>query len=93
MEFDSCSADNEYVQTRRLFPLFSCLFLVVAVLTSCSGKGRTTAPRLGPPRTFLMGFSAIPPKPDLGVALAALDLWTRRADAAVSRVVLKKEVA
>jgi hypothetical protein len=30
-----------------------------------------------------MGFSAIPPKPDFAVLLAALDMWTRRADAAI----------
>ena len=34
-------------------------------------------------RTFRMGFSAVPPKPDLAVALRAIDLWATRADAAV----------
>lgn len=30
-----------------------------------------------------MGFSSIPPRPDLNVAIAAIDLWSRRADAAI----------
>lgn len=36
------------------------------------------------PRTYRLGFSALPPKPDLTVALAAIELWAgRRADAAI----------
>jgi hypothetical protein len=34
-------------------------------------------------RAYRMGFSAFPPKPDMSVALAALDLWVLRADAAI----------
>jgi hypothetical protein len=30
-----------------------------------------------------MGFSIIPPKPDLNIALKSLDIWSRRADAAI----------
>jgi hypothetical protein len=30
-----------------------------------------------------MGFSVIPPKPDLKIALRSLEIWTRRADAAI----------
>ena len=33
-----------------------------------------------------MGFSAIPPRPDFALLLASLDLWTRRADAAILHV-------
>lgn len=33
-----------------------------------------------------MGFSAIPPRPDEIVLVAALDMWTRRADAAIMHV-------
>lgn len=83
MEFKPCPADNEYVQARRLFLLLPCLLAVLDLATSCSGKGRSVAPRPLVPRTFRMGFSGIPPKPDFAVALAALDLWTRRADAAI----------
>jgi hypothetical protein len=30
-----------------------------------------------------MGFSVVPPKPDLKIALQSLDIWTRHADAAI----------
>lgn len=30
-----------------------------------------------------MGFSIIPPKPDLNIALKSLDIWSKRADAAI----------
>jgi len=34
-------------------------------------------------RSYLMGFSVIPPKPDIKVAVQSLGIWTRRADAAI----------
>jgi hypothetical protein len=30
-----------------------------------------------------MGFSVIPPKPDLKIAVKSLEIWTKRADAAI----------
>ena len=36
-----------------------------------------------PTRGFLMGFSAFPPRPDQAIAVAALQLWSRRADVAI----------
>src|SRR5512147_689966 len=61
----------------------AALPLVLAVaLASCSKDDSPTAPS-GPTRTYRMGFSAVPPKPDLGVTLAAIDLWSQRADAAL----------
>ena len=36
-----------------------------------------------PARTFLMGFSPIPPKPELGLLLAGVDSFRRRSDAAI----------
>jgi hypothetical protein len=36
-----------------------------------------------PARTFRMGFSVLPPKPTNESALANLDAWTKRADAAI----------
>lgn len=39
------------------------------------------------PRTFRMGFSAIPPRPDQAITLQALNLWTSgHADAAIMHV-------
>ena len=34
-------------------------------------------------RPYLMGFSVIPPKPDIKVAVRSMEIWTRRADAAI----------
>jgi len=34
-------------------------------------------------RSYLMGFSVIPPRPDINVAVQSLGIWTRRADAAI----------
>jgi len=46
-----------------------------------------TTPPVGPPRTYRMGFSAIPPRPDLTATLQALNLWTSgHADAAILHV-------
>jgi hypothetical protein len=34
-------------------------------------------------RSYFMGFSVIPPKPDISVAVRSMEVWTRRADAAI----------
>ena len=39
-----------------------------------------------PSRTFRMGFSANPPKPTTESALATIDAWSKRADAAIMHV-------
>jgi hypothetical protein len=50
---------------------------------ACSDATRPGAPL----RTFRMGFSAIPPRPDLAVLLQALNVWTAsHADAAILHV-------
>jgi hypothetical protein len=56
--------------------------LALALLASGCGKGAgTTAPDTR--RTYWMGFTGIPPKPDLTVALQSIDLWAQRSDAAL----------
>ncbi|HKW41479.1 MAG TPA: hypothetical protein VJN39_09525, partial [Gemmatimonadales bacterium] len=35
------------------------------------------------PRSFFMGFSAIPPRMDAAIVVPAINLWARRADAAI----------
>jgi hypothetical protein len=58
----------------------------MAVAAGCGGRsGRVGAPT-PPARSFRMGFSAIPPKPDTALAFAALDLWSHHADAAIMHV-------
>jgi hypothetical protein len=34
-------------------------------------------------RSYFMGFSVIPPKPDIDVAVRSMEVWTKRADAAI----------
>ena len=61
----------------------ACIVALLAV--ACSDKG--TAPtRHLTPRTFRMGFSAIPPDSTQRSTFASLDAWTRRADAAIMHV-------
>ncbi|HET9251351.1 MAG TPA: hypothetical protein VFP58_04470 [Candidatus Eisenbacteria bacterium] len=72
---------------RRLPPpntraLYGALILS-ALLAGCSdsdAKPNTPAPQ---PRTYRMGFSGIPPRPDLAQAIAAIQMWTPRADQAL----------
>jgi hypothetical protein len=34
-------------------------------------------------RSYVMGFSVVPPRPDINVAVRSMEIWTRRADAAI----------
>ena len=56
----------------------------VATLLACEKD--PTDNQAGPTRTFRMGFSAIPPSPNQTTALASLDMWRTRADAAIMHV-------
>ena len=57
-------------------------FAVALALAACTDKG--TAPNTHlTQRTFRMGFSNVPPDSTLQSALASLDSWTARADAAI----------
>lgn len=54
-----------------------------ALLAGCSdsdAKPNTPAPA---PRTYRMGFSGIPPRPDIAQAVAAIQMWVPRADQAL----------
>lgn len=55
----------------------------VTILAACRSG---TDPSLGAGRTWRMGFSALPPRNDIALTLRALDLWTRRADAAIMHI-------
>ncbi len=53
--------------------------VVAAAVVACgdgAGPGR-------PPRSYLMGFSAIPPRLDTAIVIPAIDYWASRADAAI----------
>lgn len=56
--------------------------IVAVLLAACSKDDSVTGP--GPaPRTYRMGFSGVPPNADQALAIAAIDLWSLRADAAL----------
>jgi hypothetical protein len=59
---------------------FALLALVAALVAGCGGGATAPQP---PTRTYRMGFSGMPPRADFTLAVRAIDLWTRRADAAL----------
>ncbi|HEU5262903.1 MAG TPA: hypothetical protein VFU41_15895 [Gemmatimonadales bacterium] len=54
--------------------------VVVGAVLACAGDGSGPA---GPPRTYRMGFSAIPPRADPAIVVPAINYWATRADAAI----------
>lgn len=57
-------------------------FLAVS-MTACPRAALEPKVSSGAPRPFVMGFSVIPPKADIKIAVRSLEIWTRRADAAI----------
>lgn len=49
----------------------------------CGEDGTTPVVPGSPSRSYRMGFSGIPPRADLAQAIAAIDMWSLRADAAI----------
>jgi hypothetical protein len=70
-------------------PLVPVLLALTLGLTACAGCGERSNPTgPNPPpgsttRTYRMGFSGLPPRPDFGQALAAIQMWTPRSDGAI----------
>jgi hypothetical protein len=63
----------------------------IALALAACDKGDSNSPTSPtnpnlPARTFRLGFSAIPPKATQESALATIDAWTRRADAAIMHI-------
>ena len=56
--------------------------LLAAALGGCSGDHPITAPTAAA-RTYRMGFSPFPPRPDLNLALVMINVWSARADLAL----------
>ncbi len=68
--------------SRRGTLKLALLCIVTCGLYSC--KDNSTGPTVtSQPRTYYMGFSGIPPKGDLALAIASIDMWSLRADAAI----------
>ena len=68
----------------RLAALSAIAILLIAGASACSKH--VTAPVVRPPRTYRMGFSAIPPKADFALLIASLDMWRTRSDAAIMHI-------
>src|SRR4051812_23495555 len=66
--------------TRRLVSLTVGM---AALLVSCARPAPAPEVSSRDTRSYFMGFSVIPPKPDIKIAVRSLDIWTRRADAAI----------
>lgn len=61
-----------------------CALLVCSVLlTGCKSDSTSSPSGFNPPRTYRMGFSGIPPRDNLALAVASVDMWSLRADAAI----------
>ena len=66
--------------------LLAALVLGAAAIagSGCAKKSVTDPTPAAPSRSWFMGFSAFPPRPDQDVMLQALFLWAPRADAAIA---------
>ena len=67
---------------RALRPL---LRIVSLLLLGCGGDAMSAGPGT-PPRTHRLGFAAGAPRPEIALILAAMDIWTTRADIALMQM-------
>jgi len=58
-------------------------WLAAAMSISCAPGAREPDIPLQATRSYFMGFSIVPPKPDVNVAIRSAEIWTKRADAAI----------
>ena len=65
----------------------NCFLLAgVLAIAACTHTKDATSNQPGSTRSFRMGFSAIPPSGNQATVLANLDMWGKRADAAIMHV-------
>src|SRR2546423_15475537 len=74
-----CSASRPFAR-----PILAAV--IVETLATCAPAPRGVDVISKPTRSYFMGFSVQPPRPDINIAVKALDIWTRRADAAIMHV-------
>jgi len=60
-----------------------CVILLGAYIVAGCTKDPTTTPATNQTRSFRMGYSGIPPRADIALAIASIDLWSQRSDAAI----------
>jgi hypothetical protein len=80
---DTAAADGGAVDFRGMrLSRRALAAAVLSALAACGGDGAATGPSSTlPPRPYVMGFSAIPPRLDPALIPPVVDLWARRADA------------
>lgn len=61
--------------------LFACALTVISAGCAPAAREPDIPPR--GTRSYFMGFSIIPPKPDVKIAIRSAEIWTKRADAAI----------
>ena len=71
--------------TRARRWLIPCTAACVLAVCGCNAKNPTSRDPVAT-RTYRMGFSAIPPTTNQATAVASLDMWSKRADAAIMHV-------
>ena len=59
------------------------LIIAASAALVCSDDGSAPRGPSKPTRTYRMGFSGIPPSNDIDLAIAAILMWSERADAAI----------
>jgi len=67
-------------QLSHAVPVLAALALTT---TGCARPSPVPAIETQLTRSYLMGFSVIPPKPDIKVAVRSMEIWSKRADAAI----------
>ena len=60
--------------------------LIVVAFTACAPAPRGVDVPTKQTRSYFMGFSVVPPRPDIKLAVRSLDMWSKRADAAIMHV-------
>ncbi|HMI31083.1 MAG TPA: hypothetical protein VK527_05025, partial [Candidatus Limnocylindrales bacterium] len=76
---------RSYPRRRALLITVVAAALAGTLVGGCSEKLIPPGPTLSA-RTYRMGFSWFPPRPDLNLALATINLWSSRGDAALIQV-------
>lgn len=69
--------------TLRSWAVISAIAAVVIGCPRGAPESSTSEVSSAGTRSYRMGFSVVPPKPDLAVAVQSLEVWTKRADAAI----------